>query len=168
MVKAAEDLKRQQLEKEQQRQKVLAERTIPLPNVDSIDDKGQFTLFFSCYSLWPLVVKFLAVVWQTSISSRVRCQKVQLDKQQVVSRCNQKSNNKFMLWLVIYWYILYIPLKYHISVENIRRKLDWRCRFGTIVAATDIVVSVVWFEPADVSISFNVDCQVFFVGILPH
>ncbi|CAD6187160.1 unnamed protein product [Caenorhabditis auriculariae] len=47
MVKAAEDLKRQQLLKEQERQKVLAERTIPLPNVDSIDDKGQLEKIYN-------------------------------------------------------------------------------------------------------------------------
>ncbi|CAB3400746.1 unnamed protein product [Caenorhabditis bovis] len=47
MVKAAEDLKRQQLLKEQERQKVLSERTIPLPNVDSIDDKAQLEKIYN-------------------------------------------------------------------------------------------------------------------------
>ncbi|EGT59191.1 CBN-UNC-27 protein [Caenorhabditis brenneri] len=50
MVKAAEDLKRQQLLKEQERQKALADRTIPLPNVDSIDDKGQLEKIYN--DLW--------------------------------------------------------------------------------------------------------------------
>lgn len=40
MMKAAEDLKQQQLAKEQERQRVLAERIVPLPNIDNIDDKG--------------------------------------------------------------------------------------------------------------------------------
>ncbi|VDK47619.1 unnamed protein product [Cylicostephanus goldi] len=40
MMKAAEDLKQQQLLKAQERQKALASRIIPLPDVDSIDDKG--------------------------------------------------------------------------------------------------------------------------------
>lgn len=41
MIKAAEDLKRQQLLKEQERVKMLSQRTIPLPDVDSIEDKGE-------------------------------------------------------------------------------------------------------------------------------
>ncbi|EFO94208.1 CRE-UNC-27 protein [Caenorhabditis remanei] len=50
MVKAAEDLKRQQLLKEQERQKALADRTVPLPNVDSIEDKGQLEKIYN--DLW--------------------------------------------------------------------------------------------------------------------
>lgn len=42
MIKAAEDLKRQQLLKEQERIKILSERTIALPNVENIDDHGTF------------------------------------------------------------------------------------------------------------------------------
>ncbi|GMR60739.1 hypothetical protein PMAYCL1PPCAC_30934, partial [Pristionchus mayeri] len=41
MFKAAEELKSQQLLKEQERQKVLAQRTIPCPEVDSINEQGQ-------------------------------------------------------------------------------------------------------------------------------
>lgn len=41
MMKAAEDLKQQQMLKEQERQKTLQQRTIPLPDVDSINDQGQ-------------------------------------------------------------------------------------------------------------------------------
>jgi len=41
MLKAAEDLKQQQLLKEQERQKVLKERIIPLPDVDNINDQEQ-------------------------------------------------------------------------------------------------------------------------------
>jgi hypothetical protein len=41
MAKAAEDLKQQQLMKEQERQRILQERIIPCPNVDTISDKGQ-------------------------------------------------------------------------------------------------------------------------------
>lgn len=40
MMKAAEDLKQQQLLKEQERQKVLAQRIIPMPNIDGTDDTG--------------------------------------------------------------------------------------------------------------------------------
>lgn len=40
MMKAAEDLKQQQLLKEQERNKILAERIIPLPDVDGINDIG--------------------------------------------------------------------------------------------------------------------------------
>lgn len=40
MMKAAEDLKQQQLLKEQERQRILQERIIPLPNIDTIDDKS--------------------------------------------------------------------------------------------------------------------------------
>ncbi|GMT06587.1 hypothetical protein PENTCL1PPCAC_28761, partial [Pristionchus entomophagus] len=47
MFKAAEDLKRQQLQKEQERQKVLAERTIPMPNVDSVEDKGKLEQIYN-------------------------------------------------------------------------------------------------------------------------
>ncbi|KJH47623.1 Troponin [Dictyocaulus viviparus] len=39
MMKAAEDLKQQQLLKAQERQKALASRIIPLPDIDKIDDK---------------------------------------------------------------------------------------------------------------------------------
>jgi len=41
MMKAAEDLKQQQLLKEQERQRILSERIIPLPDVDSMNDVGQ-------------------------------------------------------------------------------------------------------------------------------
>ncbi|EFO89708.1 CRE-TNI-1 protein [Caenorhabditis remanei] len=47
MIKAAEDLKRQQLLKEQERVKILAERTIALPNVDSIDDKAKLEAIYN-------------------------------------------------------------------------------------------------------------------------
>jgi hypothetical protein len=40
MIKAAEDLKQQQLKREQERQSVLSSRVKPLPDVDAIDDKG--------------------------------------------------------------------------------------------------------------------------------
>ena len=40
MLKAAEDLKQQQLLKEQERQRILAERTPKLPDVDTINDQG--------------------------------------------------------------------------------------------------------------------------------
>jgi hypothetical protein len=38
MMKAAEDLKQQQLMKEQERQRILSERIVKLPNVDDIND----------------------------------------------------------------------------------------------------------------------------------
>lgn len=41
MMKAAEDLKQQQLLKEQERQRILTQRIIPLPNVDEIEDHGE-------------------------------------------------------------------------------------------------------------------------------
>ncbi|CAI5456133.1 unnamed protein product [Caenorhabditis angaria] len=47
MIKAAEDLKAQQLLKEQERVKILNERTIPLPEVDSIDDKGKLEKIYN-------------------------------------------------------------------------------------------------------------------------
>ncbi|GMT35718.1 hypothetical protein PFISCL1PPCAC_27015 [Pristionchus fissidentatus] len=47
MSKAAEDLKRQQLQKEQERQKVLADRTIPMPTVDTVDDKGKLEQIYN-------------------------------------------------------------------------------------------------------------------------
>lgn len=40
MVKAAEDLKRQQLEKDKERSRILSERIVALPDVDNINDKG--------------------------------------------------------------------------------------------------------------------------------
>lgn len=42
MIKAAEDLKQQQLKREQERQSVLSSRVKPLPDIDTIDDKGWF------------------------------------------------------------------------------------------------------------------------------
>ncbi|GMS83336.1 hypothetical protein PENTCL1PPCAC_5511, partial [Pristionchus entomophagus] len=47
MSKAAEDLKRQQLAKEQERQKALQDRTIPLPQVDGIEDKGKLESIYN-------------------------------------------------------------------------------------------------------------------------
>uniref|UniRef100_A0A8R1Y0J9 Troponin n=1 Tax=Onchocerca volvulus TaxID=6282 RepID=A0A8R1Y0J9_ONCVO len=47
MMKAAEDLKQQQLLKEQERQKVLSQRTIPLPDVDTIDDHGKLEAIYN-------------------------------------------------------------------------------------------------------------------------
>jgi len=41
MQKAAEDLKQQQVLKEQERQRILQERIIPLPDVDGISNQGQ-------------------------------------------------------------------------------------------------------------------------------
>ena len=43
MMKAAEDLKQQQLMKEQERQRILAERIIALPDVDNINDQGNLS-----------------------------------------------------------------------------------------------------------------------------
>lgn len=47
MIKAAEDLKSQQLLKEQERVKILAERIISLPNVDSIDDHAKLEAIYN-------------------------------------------------------------------------------------------------------------------------
>ncbi|VDK43288.1 unnamed protein product [Anisakis simplex] len=47
MMKAAEDLKQQQLLKEQERQKVLAQRIIPLPNVDTVEDHGKLEAIYN-------------------------------------------------------------------------------------------------------------------------
>ncbi|GMT36155.1 hypothetical protein PFISCL1PPCAC_27452, partial [Pristionchus fissidentatus] len=47
MFKAAEDLKRQQKEKEQERQKALSQRTMPLPNVDGVEDKGKLESIYN-------------------------------------------------------------------------------------------------------------------------
>ena len=44
MMKAAEDLKQQQLLKEQERQRILSERIMKLPDVDNINDLGLFAL----------------------------------------------------------------------------------------------------------------------------
>jgi len=41
MMKAAEDLKNQQLAKEQERQRILAERIVPMPSIDNVDDKAK-------------------------------------------------------------------------------------------------------------------------------
>ena len=41
MKKAADDLKQQQLLKEQERQKILSQRVVPLPNVDTINSDGK-------------------------------------------------------------------------------------------------------------------------------
>ncbi|MFH4978917.1 hypothetical protein AB6A40_005626 [Gnathostoma spinigerum] len=46
MMKAAEDLKQQQLLKEQERQKVLSQRTIPLPNVDGEEDHAKLEAIY--------------------------------------------------------------------------------------------------------------------------
>jgi len=50
MLKAAEDLKQQQLLKEQERQKVLKERIIPLPDVDGMTDQDKLQRL--CQSMW--------------------------------------------------------------------------------------------------------------------
>uniref|UniRef100_A0A915C9B3 Troponin I n=1 Tax=Parascaris univalens TaxID=6257 RepID=A0A915C9B3_PARUN len=47
MMKAAEDLKQQQLLKEQERQKVLAQRTIPLPDVDTVEDHAKLEAIYN-------------------------------------------------------------------------------------------------------------------------
>lgn len=52
MIKAAENLKQQQLKSEQERQKVLSQRLPQIPDIDGIEDKGQSCCtFFSFYSL---------------------------------------------------------------------------------------------------------------------
>ncbi|PIO67154.1 Troponin, partial [Teladorsagia circumcincta] len=48
MMKAAEDLKQQQLLKAQERQKALASRIIPLPDVDKIEDKDSYDVDDKC------------------------------------------------------------------------------------------------------------------------
>ena len=40
MMKAAEDLKQQQLMKEQERQRILGERIIKLPDLENVNDQG--------------------------------------------------------------------------------------------------------------------------------
>lgn len=47
MIKAAEDLKQQQLKREQERNSVLQKRIVPLPDVDSIDDKGKLESIYN-------------------------------------------------------------------------------------------------------------------------
>lgn len=47
MMKAAEDLKQQQLLKEQERQRILAQRTIPLPEVDNVEDHGKLEKIYN-------------------------------------------------------------------------------------------------------------------------
>uniref|UniRef100_A0AAF5DNU7 Troponin I n=1 Tax=Strongyloides stercoralis TaxID=6248 RepID=A0AAF5DNU7_STRER len=47
MMKAAEDLKQQQLLKEQERQKILSERTMPLPAIDGIDDHAKLEQIYN-------------------------------------------------------------------------------------------------------------------------
>lgn len=47
MIKAAENLKQQQLKSEQERQKVLSQRLPQIPDVDSIDDKGQLEKIYN-------------------------------------------------------------------------------------------------------------------------
>ncbi|KAI6193376.1 Troponin [Aphelenchoides besseyi] len=50
MIKAAEDLKQQQLKREQERQSVLSSRVKPLPDVDTIEDKGPYSKLESIYN----------------------------------------------------------------------------------------------------------------------
>uniref|UniRef100_A0A1I7YW41 Troponin I n=1 Tax=Steinernema glaseri TaxID=37863 RepID=A0A1I7YW41_9BILA len=47
MSKAAEDLKQQQLLKEQERQRILAQRIVPLPDMDSVDDHGKLESIYN-------------------------------------------------------------------------------------------------------------------------
>lgn len=47
MSKAAEDLKQQQLKREQERQNVLKQRTVAIPDVDSIEDKGKLESIYN-------------------------------------------------------------------------------------------------------------------------
>lgn len=47
MMKAAEDLKQQQLKREQERQNVLKSRTVPLPDIDSIEDKAKLESIYN-------------------------------------------------------------------------------------------------------------------------
>jgi hypothetical protein len=61
MIKAAEDLKRQQLLKEQERVKILAQRTIPLPDVDSCDDKNKLISIYE--DLFARVCKLEEEKW---------------------------------------------------------------------------------------------------------
>lgn len=49
MQKAAEDLKQQQLLKEQERQKVLGQRIVPLPDVEGINNQSKSQKFFFHY-----------------------------------------------------------------------------------------------------------------------
>ena len=42
MVKASEDLKRQQAAKESERQKALEQRVIKMPDIEGCEDKGEF------------------------------------------------------------------------------------------------------------------------------
>jgi len=47
MMKAAEDLKQQQLKREHERQNVLKNRTVALPDVDTIEDKGKLESIYN-------------------------------------------------------------------------------------------------------------------------
>ncbi|PAV91215.1 hypothetical protein WR25_09189 isoform A [Diploscapter pachys] len=47
MLKASEDLKRQQAAKESERLKVLQQRTVAMPNVESVNDKGQLEKIYN-------------------------------------------------------------------------------------------------------------------------
>lgn len=43
MMKAAEDLKQQQLLREQERQRILGERVVKLPDLENVNDQGAAT-----------------------------------------------------------------------------------------------------------------------------
>jgi len=47
MMKAAEDLKQQSSKREQERMNILKQRTVPLPDVDSIEDKGKLESIYN-------------------------------------------------------------------------------------------------------------------------
>jgi len=56
MMKAAEDMKQQQKLKEQERQKVLGQRIVAMPNIDTVDDKAKLEAIYK-----DLFARFLKI-----------------------------------------------------------------------------------------------------------
>lgn len=68
MMKAAEDMKQQQKLKEQERQKVLGQRLVAMPNIDTVDDKGKLEAIFK-----ELFARFMQIEGEKyDISNAVR------------------------------------------------------------------------------------------------
>ena len=95
MLKATEDLKRQQMVKEQERQAALAERIIPLPEMDRMSDgrsKNIFCLFWLIYFvLIKMLCAYLADLQRVTKDFIDRVRQLESDKYDLSYTVRQKD-----------------------------------------------------------------------------
>jgi hypothetical protein len=91
MMKAAEDLKQQQLMKEQERQRILSERIVKLPDVDGINDTSKYYLIIFYLKIIMFSIHFVDQLMKIAKEIWDRLGKVEEEKYDLEYSVRQKD-----------------------------------------------------------------------------